>query len=119
MLGQTKRSDTSFTVARTDGCEIECMASNTWRRKAAGTNGRGLPVDTSQVMVQSDCCTGSSANDNDGLANSDGSSVSLRWAVAMAGRSIEAQLTKFRSDLESASATTFDEPSIYLMSVEI
>ena len=52
--GQTKRSAMSDCVACVPGCERECSAVNTVRRRGMGTNGRGVPVLVSHMIVDED-----------------------------------------------------------------
>ena len=51
--GQIKRAVTKRWVARIPGCARVCRAWNTCRLRVMGTNGRGTPVETSQIMATS------------------------------------------------------------------
>ena len=58
MFGQTYRSETKRREALIPGCDKECRLSNTARRIAEGTRGRGRPMETSQRRVLLECGIG-------------------------------------------------------------
>ena len=47
------------------GCAIECKASKTARLIAVGTKGRGVPVETSQMMLESAMDKGTAFSTNE------------------------------------------------------
>ena len=51
MLGQIYQTVIRCSVALTSGCERESRESNTRRQKACGTNGQGVPVERTQVIL--------------------------------------------------------------------
>ena len=58
MFGQIYRSVMRRWVVLMPGWERLCSESNVGRKNARGTNGLGLPVETSQLMVELDVGTG-------------------------------------------------------------
>ena len=63
--GQTKREAVSFLVALILGCESECNARKTVKRKVGGTTGRGLPVEVSQIIDWLALCRGIDVRDRE------------------------------------------------------
>ena len=113
MPGQTYRAVTSFCIARTPGWERECSESKTARLNLAGTTGRGMPVDVSQMTVVSDVCAGTEVSFNDEVVDSNSlisGSSSCANPISLKSRRA---LTEIR---ESAFATGLSTPLIYLMS---
>ena len=113
-------------VPRIPGWERLCRDSNTWRRKATGTNGRGVPVDVSQRTGWLADGRVIGWNKNLGSLRRADNCESVTWASAMASKFTwtgrEGELLGgeiARTELrDSASATMFCVPLTYWMSVE-
>ena len=69
-------------VARIPGWESECIVWNTAWRNLAGTNGRGVPVDVSQTIVEAEVGRGISLRTVSGEDSRFCSSRSSRCAAA-------------------------------------
>ena len=69
------------------GWESECIVWNTAWRNLAGTNGRGVPVDVSQTMVEAKVGRGISLRTREVLGKSVDSVVPDHLAVLLPARS--------------------------------